>query len=289
MPRGAREPARCRCRRAEPRSDRDTRQGTSSCCHSCRRPCQPTRLEIEELDRGHRPPPVEVGRRRVRPGLGGQVVAMGMIVVVEEADHRRSRLVHRREEARTQACRPPDDQVDRSRPVLLENFPAAVGVTEAALECPRPGHGRLSGDSADAENLELQALADRWRPARAGVGGVCVEPRAVAAPPDQPVGDGPEPTGKVGLNPEHVQRVLRHGPGARVVGTSQEVDAFRARPGSPDRAAGLVKRSGRVLSRRWRACRAERKPTMSNQARLTRRSGRTPCWRRPCGGRFRAE
>ena len=45
----------------------------------------------------------------------------------------------------------------------------------------------------------------------AGHGGVAIEPAVIAPPPHQPVGHGPEPAGKLRLNPEHMKRILGHG------------------------------------------------------------------------------
>jgi hypothetical protein len=45
----------------------------------------------------------------------------------------------------------------------------------------------------------------------ASLGSVAIEPAAIAPPLHQPVGNGPEPAGKVGLNPEHMKRILGHG------------------------------------------------------------------------------
>ena len=97
-------------------------------------PAQRGLFQVQEIDRGHRPPPVKVGRGGLGPGLVGQVVAVGVVEVIEEVDHGSGRPVDRREEARAQARRAAHDQVDRPRPLLLEDFPAAVGIAEAALE-----------------------------------------------------------------------------------------------------------------------------------------------------------
>ena len=93
-----------------------------------------------------------------------------MIVVIEEVDDRRGRAVHRREQRRAEPGGAADDEIDRPRPLLLEDFPAAVGIAEAALEGPRPGHGRLARDAADAEDLDVEPLAHRGRPRRARLG-----------------------------------------------------------------------------------------------------------------------
>ena len=191
----------------------------------------------------------------LRPGLVGQVVAVGVIVIVQEVDH---------------AARP------ASRPARTGSSPARrngrrSGRSAAAGAVPGPPssrrrsrgcvpvpadqrHGRFARDAAHAEDLDLQPLT---RPRRAKIRGlerVAVEPRS-DTPAAGPASRPPPPAGRgTGLHPEHVQRVLRHERG----GVSW-----------PGRSSTGVSSGSAVESQ------------------LTTRSGRTPCWRRPCGGRSR--
>ena len=178
---------------------------------------------------------------------------MGVIVIIEEVDHGRGRAqytgANRLEPSPTE--RPTIRSIGRGRS-LLEDFPAAVGVAEAALERARPGHGRFAGDAADAEDLDVQALPDRRRPVLAGLercGSRTSSDSLAAAPANRP----PPPAG----------RGNEAQPRAHAAGLGPWRDASRSRGGSGRSAAELA------------------------DSALTTRSGRTPCWRRPCGGRSR--
>ena len=176
-----------------------------------RSPRQVALLEIEQLDGVGRASPMNVRGRSVGDDLGGEIVLAGVEVVVEEVDPGGSGRVDRGEKRGTEPGGAADDQVDRPGPARLQDFPAAVRVAEASLERPRPGHGLLACRAADAENLQLEPVPNRGRPVRAHLGSMAIEPAAIAPPPHQPVGNGPEPAGKVGLNPEHMKRILGHG------------------------------------------------------------------------------
>ena len=86
---------------------------------------------------------------------------MGVVIIVEEIDDGRGRPVDRGEEGRAEPGGAADDHVDRPGPACFQDFPAAVGVAEAALQRPRPGHGLFAADAAHAENLDVQPAADR--------------------------------------------------------------------------------------------------------------------------------
>ena len=67
------------------------------------RPAQGGLFQIQELDRGHRSPPVKIGGGGLGAGLVGEVVAVGVVEVIEEVDDRSSRPVDRREKRRAKA------------------------------------------------------------------------------------------------------------------------------------------------------------------------------------------
>ena len=198
---------------------------------------------------------------------------MGVVIIIQEIDDRGGGPVDRSEEGRAQPGGAADDHVDGAGPALLEDLPAAVGIAEASLQGAGPGHGRFARDASHAEDLDVQPLADRRRPGLLGVQGVAVERRPVSPAANQPVGDGAQPAGEGGLYPEHVERVLSHlmdfglvVRGISSIGSSDDSTLPALRSREPPAIESKIE---------------------SRSTELTRRSERTPCWRRPSGGRSR--
>ena len=75
---------------------------------------------------------------------------------------------------------------------------------------PEQGHSLVARDTAQAEGLNIQALADRGRPAIPRLDPVAVERAAITSPPREPIGHRPETAGELGLDPEHMKWVLPH-------------------------------------------------------------------------------
>ena len=238
-------PAGCRRRRAGPRGRRGTRRGRGGAASGSG--SRPGRTARGRAARWRWPTAASGSRPGAAsgPASSARSLLVGVEVVVEEVDQRErpGRRPGRRGSSRGPAERPTTRSIGPG-PACLEDFPAAVGVAEAALERARPGHGLLAGDAADAEDSGPRGPA-RPRPASAR--------------------------------------------GARRCGSRTSTDNPAAAP-----ASRPPPRAGRGNEAQPRAHGADLGPWGGSSrgdrtaiSGITRRSGRTPCWRRPCGGRSR--